>query len=89
LEAVSILMTAKGAVILTTKSQASRMAELPAAVHENQRYSILEANAVLRQSNAKTYLDIRAGKIRIIKHGRRTYVPGSELIRLSRLPDIA
>ncbi len=42
----------------------------------NQRYTITETNAYLRQSRAKTYQDISAGKLTVIKDGRRTYVPG-------------
>ena len=39
-------------------------------------YSIPEANAYLRQSRAKTYQDIRIGKMTVIKDGRRTYISG-------------
>jgi hypothetical protein len=42
----------------------------------NQRYSIPETNAYLRQSRAKTYKDIKAGKLEVIKDGKRTYVSG-------------
>jgi hypothetical protein len=54
-----------------------------------QRYEIPETNALLRQSNAKTYGDIKSGKIRVIRDGGRTYVPGSEIVRLSSLPEDA
>jgi hypothetical protein len=74
-------MTANfGAVMSNSQKQP------PATIDANQRYAIPEANQVLRQSNAKTYLDIKAGKIRVIRDGGRTYIPGSELIRLSTLP---
>jgi len=59
---------------------------IPIALDANQRYSLAEAQAVLRQSRTKTYLDIRAGNLRAIRVGARVYVPGSELIRLSTLP---
>ena len=52
---------------------------------ENQRYSIDEANAYLRQSRAKTYSDINCGALKTIKDGKRRYVPGSEIIARSRL----
>ena len=52
----------------------------------NRRYTIPAASGLLSQSRAKTYLDIRAGKLAVIKDGRRTYVPGSEIIRRSTLP---
>ncbi len=42
-----------------------------------QRYTINETNAYLRQSRSKTYKDIDAGKLAIIKDGRRTYVSGA------------
>jgi hypothetical protein len=48
-----------------------------------QRYMIPEANAYLRQSNARTYQQIKAGELHVIKDGGRTYVPGSEIIRRS------
>lgn len=54
------------------------------AVDANQRYGIEEACRYLRQSRAKTYADIRQGLLKIIKDGRRTYVPGTEIIRRSR-----
>jgi hypothetical protein len=43
---------------------------------ERQRYSINETCAYLRQCRAKTYKDIKAGLIPIIKDGKRTYVSG-------------
>jgi hypothetical protein len=52
-----------------------------------QRYEIPESSEYLRQSRAKTYNDIKAGKIRVIKDGRRTYIPGSEIARLSALAE--
>ena len=44
-----------------------------------QRYTVPEASAYLRQSRAKTYTDIAAGVIPIIKDGRRTYVSGNAI----------
>jgi len=52
----------------------------------NQRYEIPEASAYLRQSVAKTYTDIRAGKLRVLKNGWRTFIPGTEIVRVSTLP---
>jgi Helix-turn-helix domain len=51
-----------------------------------QRYTVPEASELLRQCRAKTYQDIQAGRIQIIKDGKRTYVPGSEIIRRSTIP---
>ena len=50
-----------------------------------QRYSIPETNAYLRQSRAKTYKDIKAGKLPIIKDGRRTYIPGTAIAARSSI----
>ena len=58
----------------------------PLFVDANQRYDLLLASAILRQSRAKTYIDIRRGVLRVIRDGGRVYAPGSELIRLSTLP---
>lgn len=50
-----------------------------------QRYSIPEGIAYLRSSRKTFYDDVKAGRIRLIKDGRRSYVHGSELIRRSAL----
>ena len=49
-----------------------------------QRYAVEEATDYLRTSRARLYERIAAGEIKVIKDGRRTYVPGSEIARLSR-----
>lgn len=51
-----------------------------------QRYTIPEAAAFLRQSRAKTYCDIAGGRLKTIKDGKRRYVPGTEIVRLSAVP---
>jgi len=61
-----------------------RQKRLPPVDHQ-QRYEIPEASTYLRQSDAKTYLDIKQGKLRVIRDEGRTYVPGSEIIRRSTL----
>lgn len=53
----------------------------------NQRYTIPEASAYLRQCRAKTYQDIKAGTLPIIKDARRTYIPGTAIAERSRVPD--
>jgi excisionase family DNA binding protein len=50
-----------------------------------ERYTIDEACAYLRCSPAKIFPQIADGTIRVIREGRRTYVPGSEIVRLSTL----
>lgn len=53
---------------------------------ERQRYSVPEAIAYLRTSRRSIYALIGSGSLRVLKEGRRTYVPGSEIARLSRVP---
>jgi excisionase family DNA binding protein len=50
------------------------------------RYSVPEALARLRTSRKTLYELIGRGELRVIKQGRRTYVPGSEIARLSAVP---
>jgi hypothetical protein len=50
-----------------------------------QRYATAEATSYLRISHASIYKEINARRIRVLKHGKRTFVPGSEIARLSRL----
>jgi hypothetical protein len=51
-----------------------------------QRYTIPEASLYLRQSIAKTYQEIAAGRLRVQKSGSRTYVHGAEIARISAGP---
>jgi hypothetical protein len=51
----------------------------------NRRYTVATTNLLLDQSNSKTYEDIAAGRLKVIKDGKRTYIPGSEIIRRSTL----
>ena len=64
-----------------------RKPSLPAlpALDERQRYSVPEALEYLRTNRARLYEQIAQGSIVVIKDGRRTYVPGSEIARLSRV----
>lgn len=48
-----------------------------------QRYSVREACRYLRISAPKFYETVRAGRIKTMKDGRRRFVPGSEIARLS------
>lgn len=49
------------------------------------RYDVSTSLALLGISRKQLYDDIKAGKLAIIKHGRRTFVPGTEIARLSRV----
>lgn len=53
-----------------------------------QRYTISEAAAYLRQSIPKTYQQIHAGRLETIKEGRRRYATGRGIAALS-LPPVA
>lgn len=54
-----------------------------AALDPLARYSIAETLRRLGISKPTLYADIKAGRIRTIKHGRRRFCPGSEIARLS------
>jgi excisionase family DNA binding protein len=55
------------------------------ALDERQRYTVEESLDYLRVSRARLYENINAGEITAIKDGRRTFIPGSEIARLSRV----
>jgi Helix-turn-helix domain len=51
-----------------------------------QRYTVKETLAYLRTSRQSFYSKIlNKGKIAVIKEGARTFIPGSEIVRLSRV----
>jgi excisionase family DNA binding protein len=49
-----------------------------------QRYRLLEAAAYLRVSHMTLYKDIKAGKVKVIREGARTLVPGTEIAARSQ-----
>lgn len=51
-----------------------------------QRYSIPEAKDFLRISRSSLYLLIESGNVFTIKEGKRIFIPGSEIARLSAAP---
>jgi len=61
---------------------ATKLSELP-PLDVHQRYNVREACIYLRISRALLYGDISRGKIKIIKHGTRTFIAGHEIARLS------
>jgi hypothetical protein len=67
----------------STKSSGVKRVSPPAIIDSNQRYELAEVHAVLRQSHTKTFADIKAGRMQTLTDGRRRYVLGSELIRIS------
>jgi excisionase family DNA binding protein len=50
------------------------------------RYPIETARAFLNVSRATIYKHIAEGKLATIKEGKRRFVPGSEIVRLSAVP---
>jgi len=52
---------------------------------ERQRYSINEGVNYLRISRARLYEKIKDGEIKTIKDGRRRYITGAEIVRLSTI----
>lgn len=50
------------------------------------RYPVEQAMAYLGISRKRFYDNIKAGRIKIVKDGRRTFVPASEVIRCSQAP---
>jgi hypothetical protein len=54
-----------------------------------ERYSVPEALALLRTSRASLYKLIRDGALHPIKQGRRTFLAGAEIARLSTTPEAA
>jgi excisionase family DNA binding protein len=50
-----------------------------------QRYTVEEAIRYLRTSRQSIYNLIDAGRIATINQGKRRFVPGSEIARLSRV----
>jgi hypothetical protein len=76
---------------MQTPSPAANRRNLPQPVaffDPQLRYSIPETAALLRQSVPKTWIDIRENKLKVIREGGRTFVPGSEIVRRSRLPQL-
>jgi hypothetical protein len=61
-----------------------KVVSLP-ALDEKQRYTIPEAIEYLRTSRTRIYERIAEGSLVVLKDGKRTYVPGSEIARLSRV----
>jgi excisionase family DNA binding protein len=55
-----------------------------APLDERQRYTVDESLEYLRVSRARLYKKIQAGELTVLKDGRRTFIPGSEIARLSR-----
>jgi hypothetical protein len=73
---------------MTVRKKSPERQTLP-PVDVAQRYTIVEAIGYLRISHASVYKEINAGRIKVLKQGKRTFVPGSEIARLSRLDGAA
>lgn len=72
----------------TTAQERRELRRTLPAIDERQRYPIQpDALAYLDCSRKTFYEYVKAGRIRLIKVGRRSYAPGSELVRLSQVPE--
>jgi Helix-turn-helix domain len=58
----------------------------PPVLDPAQRYTVDEALALLRTSRASLYKLIRNGALHPIKQGKRTFIAGAEIARLSAAP---
>src|SRR6266704_2035797 len=56
------------------KKSADKRALAPVDV--SQRCTIKEATSYLRISHASIYKEINARRLRVLKHGKRTFIPG-------------
>jgi hypothetical protein len=63
-------------------------ATLP-AIDERQIYPVLLALVYLDESRKSFYQRVKRAEIAISKRGRRSFVSGSELVRLSQVPSAA
>jgi hypothetical protein len=70
----------------TTAIERRELRRTLAPIDPNARYPIELALVYLDCSRKQFYADVKAGRIRLIKFGRRSYAPGSELVRLSTVP---
>ena len=70
----------------TEVHMATRTTSPPVTIDPQQRYSLAEGFAALRISPAQGFKEIKAGKIKVFKEGRRTFVAGAELIRRAAPP---
>lgn len=66
-------------------TQANRRRRALAPLDLKQRYAINEAAEYLRICRAQVYNKVSEGTLRVIHDGRRTFVPGSEIARVSGL----
>jgi hypothetical protein len=56
-------------------------------VDVNRRYDVPTACAYLGISRVRLYSKLKAGEIRPLKDGGRTFITGSEIVRLSTFAD--
>jgi excisionase family DNA binding protein len=54
-----------------------------------QRYTVEETIRYLRSSRNTVYRDIAQGRLLTIKQGKRRYIPGSEIARMSAVAPVS
>lgn len=62
-------------------STAERRQMRPSKIDENQAYSLDEAGAAIDLSRYAVRREIAAGRLRIVRNGRRKLVVGAEIVR--------
>jgi hypothetical protein len=70
----------------TTAASGAAPAPLP-AIDKVQRYTVEESLRYLRTSRASFYAAVKQRRINLIKEGRRSYVSGAQIAKLSCVPD--
>lgn len=68
---------------MATKS----LADEPSFVDPNRRYPVDQGFRLLGVSRSHGYSKIARGELRVIRDGRRVFIPGTEIVRLSTLPN--
>lgn len=64
-----------------SRKKRKRASEPAPAFDPRLRYSIELGTRFLAQSRATTYKQIRAGDLKVIREGKRVYIPGAEIER--------
>jgi excisionase family DNA binding protein len=68
-------------------SHSAATAATLAPLDPRQRYTVEETIAYLRVSRGSVYRLIKDGALRTIRARKRVFVPGSEIARLSAIPN--
>lgn len=67
-----------------SKKSKQKTVAVPPVIDPNMRYDLPESAATLRVGIAQVFRELKSGKLKGFKDGRRRYISGEELIRRSR-----